>query len=132
MIKNRKKLVEQITTYLRENDIYTIGRYGSWEYSGMEDAMLQGSNTANEIIREDKEGYALKKPDRKPAISIVIPVYNEEKILESAVRDIIAEADNLEIEYELIVCENGSKDRTLEIGQELSKEFPSGEGNSLS
>ena len=44
--KNRKKLVEQITNYLRENDIYTIGRYGSWEYSGMEDAMLQGSNTA--------------------------------------------------------------------------------------
>jgi protoporphyrinogen oxidase len=122
--KNRTKIVEQITNFLRENNIYTIGRYGSWEYSGMEDAMIQGKNIAHEIIHEDKEGYSLKKPDREPAISIVIPVYNEEKILESAVRDIVSEANKLEIDYELIVCENGSKDRTLEIAQELSKEFP--------
>ena len=79
---------------------------------------------SKEIILADKEGYVLKKPDREPAISIVIPVYNEEKILESAVRDIVSEADKLEIDYELIICENGSKDRTLEIGQDLSKIFP--------
>lgn len=122
--KNRTRIVEQINNFLRENDIYSIGRYGSWEYSGMEDAMIQGKRTANEIIHEDKEGYVLKKPEKEPAISIVIPVYNEEQILESAVRDIVTEADKLEIDYELIICENGSRDRTLEIGQELSKEFP--------
>jgi UDP-galactopyranose mutase len=122
--KNRTKVVNQIKDYLRENDIYTIGRYGSWEYSGMEDAIIQGKNLATEIVQEDKEGYVLKKPDRVPAISIVIPVYNEEKILESAVREIVAEADKLDINYELIICENGSKDRTLEIGQALSKEYP--------
>ena len=30
----------------------------------------------------------------------------------------------MEIDYELIICENGSKDRTLEIAQDLSKVFP--------
>lgn len=122
--KNRTKSVNQIKDYLRENDIYTIGRYGSWEYSGMEDAIIQGKEIANEIVRADKENYVLKKPDRIPAISIVIPVYNEEKILESAVKEIVVEADKLEIDYELIVCENGSKDRTLEIAQNLSRVYP--------
>ncbi len=122
--KNRTKAVNGIKNYLQENDVYTIGRYGSWEYSGMEDAMIQGKEIAGAIVHEDKEGYVLKKPEKTPAVSIVIPVYNEEKILESAVREIVAEADKLDIGYELIICENGSKDRTLEIGQNLSKIFP--------
>ena len=122
--KNRTKTVNQIKDYLEENDIYTIGRYGSWEYSGMEDAIIQGKDIASEIVLADKEGYILKKPDRIPTISIVIPVYNEEKILESAVKEIVVEADKLNIDYELIICENGSKDRTLEIGKNLSTVYP--------
>jgi protoporphyrinogen oxidase len=122
--KNRSKIVNQIKNFLNQNEIYTIGRYGSWEYSGMEDAIIQGKNIAAEIVYADKEEYVLKKPDRIPDISIVIPVYNEEKILESAVRDIIAEADKIDTDYELIICENGSKDNTLLIAQELSKVFP--------
>jgi len=122
--KNRTKIVNQIKDFLKENDIYTIGRYGSWEYAGMEDAIIQGKDIAGEIVLADKEGYVLKKPDRIPAVSIVIPVYNEEKILESAVKEIVVEADKLNIDYELIICENGSKDRTLEIGQNLSIIYP--------
>ncbi len=122
--KNRTTAVSQIKNYLQENDVYTIGRYGSWEYSGMEDAMIQGKELAGAIVHEDKEGYVLKKPEKVPVVSIVIPVYNEEEILESAVRDIVAEADKLDMPYELIICENGSRDRTLEIGQDLSKVFP--------
>lgn len=122
--RNHKGSVAQIKNFLRENDIYTIGRYGSWEYSGMEDAMLQGSNVAKEIMHQDKESYALKQPDQAPVVSIVIPVYKEENILESAVREIIEEADKLQIDYELLLCENGSTDRTGEIANLLSVAYP--------
>ena len=38
-----------IHAWLRERGIYSIGRYGRWEYSGMKDAMRQGLQTAAEI-----------------------------------------------------------------------------------
>jgi len=57
-------------------------------------------------------------------VSILIPIYNEEAILEESVRDIIGGADPLGISYELVLCENGSKDRTVEIGERLCEEFP--------
>ena len=60
----------------------------------------------------------------QPDISILIPIYNEEEILEESVRDIIGGADPLGIPYELVLCENGSKDRTVEIGERLCGEFP--------
>jgi len=39
-----------VRTFLRENGIFTIGRYGAWEYSGMEDAIWQGRLAAEEIM----------------------------------------------------------------------------------
>jgi len=57
-------------------------------------------------------------------VSILIPIYNEEEILEESVRDIIQGADPLGISYELVLCENGSKDRTVEIGERLCEELP--------
>ncbi|NQT87680.1 glycosyltransferase family 2 protein [bacterium] len=58
------------------------------------------------------------------AVSILIPIYNEEQILEESVREIVAGAEALGIPYELVLCENGSKDRTVEIGERLSEEIP--------
>jgi len=43
---HRDKAVAAIQKYLRSHDVYSIGRYGSWEYSSMEDAMEQGRRTA--------------------------------------------------------------------------------------
>jgi glycosyltransferase involved in cell wall biosynthesis len=51
-------------------------------------------------------------------------VYNEEKILDSAVRAMVRELDLAGHRYEIILCENGSKDRTREIGVELAREVP--------
>lgn len=59
-----------------------------------------------------------------PAVSILIPVYNEESILEESVRDLIQGIDPQGIPYELVLCENGSKDRTVEIAERLCGEFP--------
>jgi glycosyltransferase involved in cell wall biosynthesis len=56
-------------------------------------------------------------------LSILIPVYNEESILERAVRELVAELDRAGHSYELILCENGSRDRTREIGTALAGEI---------
>ncbi|MFT3921453.1 MAG: glycosyltransferase [Myxococcales bacterium] len=59
-----------------------------------------------------------------PQVSIVIPVYNEEAILEAAVKDLVDRLQVFGFEYELILAENGSKDATVKLGQELSQRFP--------
>ena len=59
-----------------------------------------------------------------PSISIVIPVYNEEAILRAAIVDLIDSLDRSETSYEIILAENGSTDRTTEIGLLLSERFP--------
>ena len=58
-----------------------------------------------------------------PRISIVIPVYNEEAILHAAVVDVRERLAPLGWSYEIILAENGSKDRTVEIGQELAQKY---------
>jgi glycosyltransferase involved in cell wall biosynthesis len=58
-----------------------------------------------------------------PRISIVIPVYNEEGILHAAVVDLRERLAPLGWNYEIILAENGSKDRTVEIGEELAQKY---------
>ena len=68
---------------------------------------------------------------RAPDISIVIPVYNEEGILREAVTElldglaIVRTALNApELEFEIIIAENGSRDRTAEMAEHLANEMP--------
>src|SRR5262245_10391003 len=60
----------------------------------------------------------------KPHISIVIPVYNEEAILHAGVVDLRERLAPLDWSYEIILAENGSRDRTIEIGEELARKYP--------
>jgi glycosyltransferase involved in cell wall biosynthesis len=58
-----------------------------------------------------------------PLVSIVIPVYNEEQILASAVEQLRAEiAGRFSWSYELIIAENGSSDATVALAQKLAAE----------
>lgn len=59
--------------------------------------------------------------------SVVIPVYNEEKILRKSVESLISDIAKIaqfDTEYEIIICENGSNDGTYHIAQQLAGEFP--------
>lgn len=58
----------------------------------------------------------------KKLVSIVIPVYNEEKILEVAVKRLKSDLKMFEddFDFELILAENGSRDHTIEKGEELA------------
>lgn len=51
----------------------------------------------------------------RPRISFVVPAYNEEVLLPACVEAILAEVDRAGIEAELIVVNNASTDRTVEV-----------------
>jgi glycosyltransferase involved in cell wall biosynthesis len=63
-------------------------------------------------------------PAALPELSIVIPVYNEEAILEGAVRRLVAEVRELERPFELLLATNGCTDSTVSIAQGLMQVFP--------
>jgi glycosyltransferase involved in cell wall biosynthesis len=58
-------------------------------------------------------------------VTILVPVHNEEQVLEESVCELVQGCDAHGILYEIILCENGSKDNTLEIAVRLSETFPS-------
>jgi glycosyltransferase AglD len=63
--------------------------------------------------------------DPAPEISVIIPVYNEEAILAESVGDLIAGfAAAGPLRYEIVLAENGSRDRTREIAGELARAHP--------
>lgn len=53
--------------------------------------------------------------------SLVLPVYNEAKILESSVGKVSKAMDGLDIDYEIIIAEDGSTDGTDRIAARLAK-----------
>jgi len=66
-----------------------------------------------------------------PDVSIVIPVYNEEGILREAVTELLDGLDVVrqalhapELTFEVILAENGSRDRTAELAAHLADERP--------
>ena len=68
---------------------------------------------------------------RTPDVSIVIPVYNEEGILREAVTELLdglaivrTALNSPELEFEIIIAENGSRDRTAEMAEHLANEMP--------
>jgi glycosyltransferase involved in cell wall biosynthesis len=60
----------------------------------------------------------------EPHLTVVIPVYNEEGILRGSVLELQEKLRRFEWSYELLLCENGSRDRTIEIGKELEAAHP--------
>ena len=53
----------------------------------------------------------------------MIPVYNEEAILRAAVVDLVDRLSASPWSYELVLAENGSTDRTVEVAAELGERF---------
>lgn len=44
--KNLSKLLQE----LNNQDIYSVGRFGEWKYSSMQDAVLDGKNVAQQVV----------------------------------------------------------------------------------
>src|SRR3989338_2641723 len=61
----------------------------------------------------------VKRSDHLPNVSVIIAAYNEEKMIESRIKNCLAldyPADKLEI----IIASDGSTDKTIEIAQKYS------------
>ncbi len=46
----REKKLPSLLKELQHNDIYSIGRYGAWKYSSMQEAVLDGKKIAEELV----------------------------------------------------------------------------------
>jgi glycosyltransferase involved in cell wall biosynthesis len=55
-----------------------------------------------------------ERPDNPPEVSIVIPVYNEEESLGFLYDNLMAVLDKLERSYEVILIDDGSRDKSYE------------------
>ena len=59
-----------------------------------------------------------------PLLSIIIPAYNEEERLPSTLQKILAFINDQEFESEVLVIDNGSRDRTAAIVREVARKHP--------
>jgi glycosyltransferase involved in cell wall biosynthesis len=62
--------------------------------------------------------------DVRPSISIVVPVHNEQAILEDQVREMQSAVSALGCTYEILLVENGSSDNTAAICGRLTAAHP--------
>jgi glycosyltransferase involved in cell wall biosynthesis len=60
----------------------------------------------------------------RPSISVVVPVYNSEPILPELVKRLQPVLAGLANEYELLLVNDGSRDQSWKVIQELSRSFP--------
>jgi glycosyltransferase involved in cell wall biosynthesis len=69
----------------------------------------QKSNDGSGIVRE---------------ISVVLPAFNEEANVESVVRNVSSYLEGKQLDFEIVVVNDGSRDKTGEILERLRAEFP--------
>jgi glycosyltransferase involved in cell wall biosynthesis len=58
-----------------------------------------------------------------PEVAVLLPCHNEADIIEKVVREFYEEL-NGKIPFEIVVCEDGSVDRTKEVLRKLTKDIP--------
>lgn len=59
----------------------------------------------------------------KPRLSVIVPVYNEEENLEQAVSSLDTKLKKVCTDYEIIIVDSASTDRTGEIARELVRRY---------
>lgn len=63
------------------------------------------------------------KSDTPYEMTVVIPVYNEEGLLSTAINDLIPRLAEIPMTTEVIISQNGSKDKTPQIAAELAAKY---------
>ncbi len=61
---------------------------------------------------------------KPPALSVILPAFNEEALLDGSVRQLRAALDALGIAAEIILVNDGSRDRTPQIADALARDLP--------
>jgi len=63
-------------------------------------------------------------PANRPKLSVVVPFYNEEDSIRRMHAAIVAAVTPLDIPFEMVFVDDGSKDDTAKIGAELARQDP--------
>ena len=59
---------------------------------------------------------------KKPSVSVIVPVYNSEALLRPLVERLRPVLDALATEYELILVDDGSRDKSWDVVSDLARE----------
>jgi len=59
-----------------------------------------------------------------PALSVVLPIYNEEAVLEETLAQLVAALGDLGPSYEVVCVDDGSRDRSVEILETFAAKNP--------
>jgi biofilm PGA synthesis N-glycosyltransferase PgaC len=68
-----------------------------------------------------KQTKRIKDYEYQPFLSIIIPTYNEEKVIANRIGNLLLQ-DYPPDKFEIIVVDSGSKDNTIKISKELEKQ----------
>ena len=61
----------------------------------------------------------------RPALSLVLPIYNEEPVIPELSKRLAALLEQIELEVEVVFVNDGSRDRSFEMLRELASTIPS-------
>ncbi len=56
-----------------------------------------------------------------PSFSVIIPLYNEDFYIESSIARCINDLESLNCDFEIIIVDDGSQDRSFEIAHNMAK-----------
>lgn len=59
----------------------------------------------------------------RPTLSLFIPVYNEEDILEKNIKEVVAALEKIGLEYEVFVVDDSSTDNTPKLAESLAANY---------
>ena len=76
------------------------------------------------VVRANEFAGAEGRALTQPVASIIIPIHNEESFLAGALMELRAGLETTGVAYELILCENGSTDKTRELASSLADAEP--------
>lgn len=75
---------------------------------------------STEMKPSPDRGGAVREADRGSSLSVIMPGLNEEASIEGALRRMVAALEKLEMEFEVIVVDDGSTDRMGGIADRLA------------
>lgn len=82
--------------------------------------MFAQKMTENVYVKAFAEGVEMEQRELPPMVSVLLASYNHEKYIEAAVRSVMEQKG---VAFELIVLDDGSKDKSPEILEKLSAEL---------
>lgn len=87
----------------------------------------EAGTAAAGVVEGDVEVEVEGAPGRPvggPDVSVVMPAYNEEALLEAAVTEVVEGLRHRDLDFELTVVENGSTDGTRRVADQLAARHP--------